>query len=228
MINLGQVTERSFSLLIIIVNRGKGSKILKYAGEQGVHDASCLLGKGTINNKMLQMFEMNEVDKEIIFIMVASDREDEILNQLNMKFRLDKRNQGIAFTLPLEGIMKIKKDTSAKWRSDSLEKNTALDYAMLLIIVDKGKSERVIQISQDNGYFGGTIIKARGSAGEQNVLLDMLVEPEKEAVLMLMEKRASDHLASLLFERLQLNQPNTGFLVKAGVGKTIGLFQSSR
>lgn len=225
---INQLINQSFSLLIIIVSRGKGSKILKYAQEKGVQDASCLLGKGTINNKMLQMIEMNDVEKEIILIMVSTALEDEILQQLNMKFRFDKKNQGIAFTLPLAGVMKIKKDVSAKWRSDSIEQNTALDYAMLLIIVDKGKAESVIKISQDKGYYGGTIIKARGSAGDQNILLDMLVEPEKEAVLMLMEKRASDHLASLLFERLQLNQPNTGFLVKAGVGKTIGLFQNSR
>lgn len=38
--------DRSFSLLTIIVERGKGSKILNFARNQGAIDASCFLGKG--------------------------------------------------------------------------------------------------------------------------------------------------------------------------------------
>lgn len=213
----------SYSLLTIIVNRGKGSKILGFAREIGARDASCFFGKGTINNNVLKMIELNEVAKEIILIVVPGESETKILEQLKEKFHFDRPNQGIAFTMPLAGILKIKQDTSIKWKNSSL--SNQWDYTALFLVVDKGKGESVIQISQEAGYYGGTIIKARGSASNLNNVLNMIVEPEKEAVLMLMKSKSAHQLAMLLREELHLEQPNTGILVKLGVNKTIGLFQ---
>jgi len=227
MVNQELPNGTCFSLLAIIVNRGKGSKILSFAREMGARDASCFFGKGTINNNVLKMIELNEVAKEIILIVVPGDKETEILDKLNERFHFDRPNHGIAFIMPLAGILKIKQDTSIKWSNSSLTKSQ-WDYTALFLVVDKGKGESVIRISQDAGYYGGTIIKARGSASKLNIVLDMVVEPEKEAVLMLMRSKSAHQLATLLSERLHLNQPNTGILVKIGVSKTIGLFQDGR
>lgn len=228
MVNQSMPNGMSFSLLAIIVNRGKGSKILGFAREMGARDASCFFGKGTINNNVLKMLELNEVAKEIILMVVPSDREAEFLNKLNEKFHFDRPNHGIAFMMPLAGMLKIKQDTSIRWENSSLPAKNQWDYTALLLVVDKGKGENVIRISQDAGYYGGTIIKARGSASQMNIILDMVVEPEKEAVLMLMGSKSAHQLAALLSERLHLNQPNTGILIKIGVSKTIGLFQNGR
>ncbi len=220
------LNEKSFSLLTIIVNRGKGSKILKFACEKGACEASCLLGKGTIKSKMLQAMEMNDVDKEIILMVIPTNREIEILNELNRKYKFERKNHGIAFTTPLKAVMR--KGTLVSLDDSSSLINPQLDYVAILIIVDKGKAKRVVEISQDEGFYGGTIIKARGSASSLNVVLDMIVEPEKEAVLMLMESRNADHLAALLTQQLKLDQPNMGILVKIGVSNTIGLFQNDK
>ncbi len=228
MVNHELSNGMSYSLLAIIVNRGKGSRILGFAREMGARDASCFFGKGTINNNVLKLIELNEVAKEIILIVVPGDRETEILVRLNEKFHFDRSNHGIAFTMPLACILKIKQDTSIKWDNSGLPAKNHWDYTALFLVVDKGKGESVIRISQDAGYYGGTIIKARGSASQLNIVLNMIVEPEKEAVLMLMESKSARQLAVLLREQLHLDQPNTGILVKIGVSKTIGLFQNGR
>lgn len=220
--------EMSYSLLTIIVNRGNGSKVLKFAREKGASDASCLLGLGTIDNKMLKMMEMNDVEKEIILIVVPTSKENELLNQLNMKFNFERKNHGVAFTMPLAGILKMKRDDLVRWHNDRAVQETQMDYVLLFIIVDKGNAANVIQISQDNRYYGGTIIKARGSADKANMVLDMIVNREKEAVLILMKRKNANHLATLLTEKLHLDQPNMGTLVQIGVSKTIGLFQNRK
>jgi len=228
MVNQEMPNGMSYSLLAIIVNRGKGSKILGFAREMGAKDASCFFGKGTINNNILKMIELNEVAKEIILIVVPGERETEMLDRLNEKFHFDRPNHGIAFTMPLSGILKIKRDTSIKWNNCSLPVKNQWDYTALFLVVDKGKGESVVRISQEAGYYGGTIIKARGSASNLNIVLDKIVEPEKEAVLMLMKSKSAHQLAVLLREELHLDQPNTGVLVKIGVSRTTGLFQNGR
>ena len=215
----------SFSLLIMIVNRGKGSKILQFARGKGAIDASCFLGKGTIKNTVLQMIEMTEVNKEIILIVVPSAKEIEIINQLNMKFHFERKNQGIAFTMTLAGILKMKRDATVKWNNSCELKKNESDYTALFLVLDKGKAESVIQISQDAGYYGGTIIKARGSANNLKIGLDLIVEPEKEAVLILTESERAKQLATFLSEQLNLGNVNTGILMMAEINMAIGLYQ---
>ncbi len=217
-----------FSLLIIIVNRGKGSKIMQHALQHGAKGASCLFGKGTVQNNVLQLIEMNDVNKEIVLIVVPSKKEQDILKELNNKFHFERQNHGIAFTIPLVGLLNLKNDISCKYKNDdalSLVKN---EYMALLLVVDKGKAETVIEISQNAGYYGGTIMKARGSASSLNILLDMIVEPEKEAVLMLTKAESVHKLTNLLKSELQLESENTGILIKLGVSNTIGLFESDK
>lgn len=217
--------DASYSLLTIIINRGKGSKVLNYAKELGAKEASCFLGKGTIRSKVLHMLGMDEVEKEIILVIIPSSKEDDIIFKLNKKFNFEKTNFGIAFIMPLVGISNFIKDTKIIW-NENISEYDSYNYTSLFVVVDKGKGMDVVEISQKAGYYGGTIIKAHGSAGKLNIVLDMIVEPEKELVLMLMESKDADHLASILNKQLNLDKPNTGMLVKVGVSKTIGLFNN--
>ncbi len=225
MLNYG-LPDIGYSLLVVIVNRGKGSKILDFANYIGASEASCFFGRGTIKNSVLQLIEMNDVKKEIVFFIVHSNEEEEILNQLKIKYHLDKPNQGIAFTVSLTAILKVNNDSAFKYNTLSRQKNGK--YTALLLIIDKGKADSVIELSQNEGYYGGTIIKARGMAGKLNTILDMEAEPEKEAVLMVTESKRSYKLASLLSKHLKLKLANTGILVMFELNRTMGLFQPGK
>ena len=215
----------NYSLLAITINRGKGSKVMQFMQEMGIYGASCLFGKGTIKNEILQLLEMNEVKKEVIFAVIPSEREDEIMEQLNKKFQLYKQNHGIAFSMPLANILNMNKEADIKWGNNVGAPDNQSNYSAVYVIVDKGKAETVIEISQKAGYYGGTIIKAHGSAGKLNIVLDMPVEAEKELVLILTESKRMKQLSTLLYEYFSLKEANTGALYVTDVSKTIGLFQ---
>jgi len=226
--NQCESANMAYHLITVITNRGKGSRILEFAHDNGACDASCLLGKGTIDNSLLKLMEMYEVDKEIIMIVAHSDKEAGILEGLNQKFHFDRQNHGIAFSIPLAGMMKMKRDTAIRWRDEDDADAIQYEYTAFLHVVDKGIAEKVIQVSQAAGYYGGTVIKGRGSAGKLNIVLDRMVEPEKEAVLMVMESSRAKFFSSLMHENLYKGQPNQGFLVKMGVSRAVGLFQGKR
>lgn len=225
MFNADQTNPIAYSLLIIIIERGKGSKLLDFALRHGAIDASCLLAKGTVRSSVLQLIEMNEVDKEIVITIVPATIEALFLEKLNKRFHFDRPHHGIAFKMSLAGILKIKKDANVKWKKASVTEISEWEYTALFMVVNKGQAEKVIEISQNAGYYGGTIIKARGTSNQIDRVLNMVVDPEKEAVLMIMESQRAQHLADLLYVKLQLDQPNTGFLCKIGVEQALGLYR---
>ena len=214
-----------FSLLTIIVNRGRGSKILQFACSYGAGEASCFLGRGTIKNNVLKFLNIDDVDKEIILIVVPSGKESEFLNELSEKFHFNKRNHGIAFTTPLSSIIKLKSGIVY----NRVDKTVITDskYSCLFMIVNNGMADYVIETSQNAGYFGGTIIKALGGAGHVDVILNMNVEPKKEAVLMLTETDKVEELANLLTDKLDLDKENTGILVVFETSRVIGLYEEN-
>ncbi len=218
------LNNTAYSLLIIIIKRGKGSKVLEFVYDMGARDASCFIGKGTVKNKFLQIIEMDEVDKEVVLIIVPSDREAEFLERLNIKFHLERKNHGIAFTIPLAGTMKMNTDAAIQWPENCGSDSANQDYTALFMVADKGEGEKIIQVCHDAGYYGGTIIKAHGTACQSSIILDMMVEREREAVLMLVPTKLADKLTPLLGGYVTC----ADFFIKMDVSRTIGLFQNDK
>lgn len=220
--------DKPQSLLLVIVNRGMGSMILKFACERGACDASSLFGRGTVNSRLLRFMQASTVEKEIVLILVFSDEEAAILEELNETFHFDRNHHGIAFTMPLAGLMRIRRDPSVRWHEEKAQSLTKRDYEAVISVAEKGLAQRIVQLAQSEGYFGGTLLKGRGSAGESDRVLDMVVEPEREVVLMIMKREAADHLTDLLDKQLDFAASEGRVLVRIGVRRTIGLFEDGK
>ncbi|WP_413356721.1 hypothetical protein AA0X71_18175 [Robertmurraya sp. 2P01SA] len=61
----------TFEQVCIIVDFGKGSKIMQTAKKHGISGGTVLLGKGTIKNRLLEMLAINDVRKEIVILGVC-------------------------------------------------------------------------------------------------------------------------------------------------------------
>lgn len=225
MLSKEQTAVIGYSLITITVNRGKGSKILQFAQEIGIKDASCLFGKGTIKDELSQLMEVNEVNKEVLMMVIPSDREDEIIDKLNQKFQLYKENHGIAFSTPLTRLLNPNKEPVIHCKDRTASPDKRGNYSVVYVIVDRGKGKTVIEVSQNAGYYGGTILRAHGSASKLNLVLDMQVEPEKEIVLIVVGRKRVNQLAGLLHEHFNLSEANTGILYVADINKMAGIFQ---
>jgi len=91
-------------------------------------------------------------------------------------------------------------------------------------VVDKGKAEDVIDAATAAGSRGGTIINARGSGiHETSKLFFMDVEPEKEIVMILSEKKDAEAIISSIREKLDIEQPGKGIIFVQEVSKVYGL-----
>lgn len=82
----------------------------------------------------------------------------------------------------------------------------------------------IVELSQNYGFYGGTVIKARGTASKLNIVLDMLVDPEKEAIMMVTAQERVEALIQLLDESFHFRKENTVMMVTANIHQIVGLF----
>ena len=88
---------------------------------------------------------------------------------------------------------------------------TQKQHKLIVTIVDKGVSDTVIEASKEAGARGGTIIYGRGTGvHEQKKLFSMLIEPEKDVVLTVIEADQADEVLKHIINRSELNEPGHG------------------
>ena len=207
----------------IIVNFGLGSKLLHVAKNHGIPGGTILLGKGTVNNRILEFLGLSDIRKEIVLMVANKNTAENVLEKLNEKFEFEKPNHGIAFTTSVCSLVGTR-----SYKSDSLKEGEGVDnmYHAIIVIVDKGKAEYVIDAATGAGSTGGTIINARGSGiHETGKLFAMDIEPEKEIVLILSKKENTDAIVTSIREQLKLEEPGNGILYIQDVNRTYGLYK---
>ena len=92
-------------LICIIVNFNMGSKAIKIAKRNNVSGGTIFLGRGTVKNKLLEVLDLSEARKEIVFMIADRTTVYRALDVLNKELGLHKPNHGIAFTIPVVSII---------------------------------------------------------------------------------------------------------------------------
>ncbi len=91
------------SLITCIVQRGNADAIVKAAQEAGAQGATINFAKGTgIRERMGILGVAVEVDKEVIQVIVSTEQQELIFEQMFLAGKLDTPGMGIMYSTPLD------------------------------------------------------------------------------------------------------------------------------
>ncbi|WP_261133778.1 P-II family nitrogen regulator [Bacillus sp. Marseille-Q3570] len=103
-------------------------------------------------------------------------------------------------------------------------KDHSIDYELIVTIVNKGHSEKVVEASKKAGAEGGTIIFGRGTGiHEKSQLFNFVIEPEKEIILTLIDQKKTDQVLEAITIDAELNKPGRGIAFVLEVERTVGI-----
>ena len=95
---------------------------------------------------------------------------------------------------------------------------------LIVTIVNKGRADEVIQAAKAAGAQGGTIIPGRGSGDRRNPrLFGIVIEPEKDIVLTLIETARTPAVLRAITDALGLEQPGAGIAFVLSVSQSVGI-----
>lgn len=98
---------RKLKLLITVVNREKVEFYMDLIQSFEVNMQFTASARGTATSDLLQMMGMEESGKSVIFSLVREDRAKDVLHALEERFATIKRGKGIAYTVPLSGMIGV-------------------------------------------------------------------------------------------------------------------------
>ena len=99
------MTTNNHEVIFVIVNAGFAEEAMDVARAEGVRGGTIINARGVVNEDAAAFFGITlHADKEILMMVVEKDIRDKVLNALYKEMGMDKKAQGIAFSLPVSDV----------------------------------------------------------------------------------------------------------------------------
>ena len=98
--------EFAHECIICIVNAGFSEAVMDAARELGARGGTVVHARGTANLEAEKFFGITvQPEKEMVLILVPTEIKEDILHALYRTVGLKTPGQGIAFSLPVDGVV---------------------------------------------------------------------------------------------------------------------------
>lgn len=191
-------------------------------------------GMGTATSEMMDLLGLGTSEKTIIASILPKTVANETLAQLDDTLEeLERKNRGIAFTLPISGLNKLLlrmteglEEQRATQKSERKEESvmTERKHALITAIVNQGYSEEVMNAARGAGARGGTVIHSRRIADEKTMAsMGLGVQEEREMILIVADEEHKLQIMQAIGEKCGVHSEAKGVVLSLPIDNVIGL-----
>lgn len=96
-------------------------------------------------------------------------------------------------------------------------------YELVYAIVNRGFAGEVIDAAISQGARGGTILHGRGTSPVAETIFGVRIEPEKDIILMVIEKAKCKAIMQEIYSKSGLNTHGSGICFALPISDVVGL-----
>ena len=183
--------ENRIIMLLSIIGRGKGAQYIRMIKERGLYLNYQFVGAGTASSEMMDLLGLGNNDKDIMLSFGTYKAIDKLCGDFSKAIGTSSGYGGIAMVISPTAFSRItaeiiKRNSTEIEKGDGNNMHSEFDYSLILISVNRGYTDAVMQVAKKAGATGGTIIKARlAEAQEIEAYANTKLDEEKEIVTIL-------------------------------------------
>ncbi len=217
------------TLIMSIVERGSGSKLVKlYAKNQVFTHIRCE-GQGTATSEILDILGLGGSEKDIILSITTRTAARLLLEKLDDELRGAAPGRGIAFTMPLTAVssliaafidLKTKPESEGNGSMENQAKSS-----MILVTVNQGYTETVMETARKAGARGGTIIRGRWAGDESFAQASGIttLQAEKELIFIVVPTEIRSRIMDAISQTHGLRTEAGAMVTSVGVEQLVHL-----
>lgn len=217
-------------VLVTITDKGKDEKILRLYKRHKIRYSFLINGIGTASNSLMDYFGLDEIKKNVIISIIPEKIETKLLYDLHNKIEIYRPGRGIAFSLTITSATRYLsnqyKDIKLIEEEYTMEKSK--EYELIVLIVLQGYSSMAMDAAKRVGANGGTLIHGIGlGSKEATKFLGITIEPEKDVVLILTDKKDKKKVMTEITDAVGLSKEGRGICFSMPVDNVVGLQEKS-
>lgn len=184
----GNERPETAKLIISIVNRGQGKAVAQAFNQNHVAWHYQSAGEGTASSELLDVLGFGGAERDVLLSLGSQSAVNRLMGLLKEDYPEQLRANGIAFDMKLTGLNNIVAAAlSRQGRGETENGGTTMDSGannnLILITVNQGHTDEVMNTARAAGARGGTIIRSRyAGAAENEQFFGITVQAEKEII----------------------------------------------
>ena len=186
-------------LLMSIVERDKGKKLIKELTTVGINMNFQCVGFGTAPTEMMDIFGLGTKDKDIVISLGNEDRVKDMMSNFGTTFESHNEYGGLMIIMKMSAVSRILNELLGYNTNINSEKGNEVmknehHNNLILVAVNEGYADDVMQVAKKAGATGGTVIKGRLADVEQFAAVGEKVDGEREILCILAPQKTSHQI----------------------------------
>lgn len=177
---------KQMALIMSIVERGSGNKLTKLYTENQVFTHIRCEGIGTATSEIMDILGLGSAEKDVVLSLTPLGTARTLLTKLNEDLGSAVPGRGIAFTVPLAAVSNLVAaviNNRTKLEIETEEEDMQQKSSLILVTVNQGFTDEVMDTAKKAGARGGTIIRGRWMANENFESLPGLADQEEKEII---------------------------------------------
>lgn len=187
--------------------------------------------QGTASSEIMDMLGLGGVEKDLMLCMLPKALADKMLKKLRSKLHLGMPNTGIAFTVTMsscsghmirlmESSQPQEEEPAGREEREEMERG----YSAVMVIVNQGFSEEVMNAARPVGATGGTVFHSRRVGSEEALKFwGISIQQEREVVLILAKKEDKKAIMQEIHKKCGMQSKANGIVLSLPVDEIIGV-----
>ena len=239
MIDQQDPRQRIFELVVSIVDRGKGRRLVEICRRHHIHQHFICLGMGTANSEIMDYLGLGEIEKDVVLSMAPKAAVEELFETVHEEMHIKKPGRGVMFSIPLSGICTASFHKVIQKSQNALIKDVRkmatenegvspreepIKYDMILTVMNQGHKDDVMAVAREAGATGGTVIHGRNvGLDEMKTFLGISIQPEKDVLLIVTKRENKPMIMKAINKAAGADTPSQGFIFSLPVNSIAGL-----
>lgn len=230
------VLDQLYFFAAIVPDDQGGAVVKSLMGNYGAL-AFLTHGNGTANRDFYDVFGRGEDQKQVVLSLITGKTWKAVKPDLIQRFRISDYTKGIAFIIRLSALCNVSvykmlsnnrltgsnpetkgvatMETAKTWKDN---------YELVVVIVNEGFTDLVMDAAKRAGARGGTILSARGTGNkEMEKFFGVVITPEKQVLLILVPKEIRDKVLESINQEAGIDTKGQGIAFAVHAQDVVGL-----
>ncbi|MGN1019162.1 MAG: P-II family nitrogen regulator [Aristaeellaceae bacterium] len=154
--------------VIAITDRDRGESMSALYRGAGLHMILAMLGRGTATSEHLSVYGLDATEKVVISGVASGEEAAQLLKAAKRKLFIDIPGNGVMLTVPLKSVAGGR---TLAYLTDSQKTggkpNMEFKHELIVVILNEGYSDFVMDAARAAGAGGGTVLHAKGTGSRR-------------------------------------------------------------
>lgn len=189
---MNQADTKRVSMILSILERGKSKAYIEMMKEQDIRMHLQSVGHGTAPSEMMDILGLGSNDKDVVVSFASEQSTGGVITEVTKNLEGSTRYGGLMMVIRISAINRLAAELLTRSQSENGKKEdmriveSESKFSLILIAVNQGYSDEVMQTAKKAGATGGTVIRARLAGAEMlEQFEEVNLQEEKEIITIL-------------------------------------------